>query len=160
MQIRSVVKAIVIHEDKILLNKCLHSSIGEHYGLPGGGQNIDETLMDAVRRECLEETGYTVEPERLLAVYELINTNKDFRRDYPEYVQRMVHLVLCRLADVPCARPSEIDIAQIGSEWIPLSELNAYTILPRISGAHLHEILSGELPFYLGVEYEDYPSVL
>ena len=54
--IRSTAKAIILHEGRILLNRCADSRNGIYYALPGGGQNQFEPLEDAVVRECLEET--------------------------------------------------------------------------------------------------------
>ena len=38
MSVRSTAKAIIIHNDKILLNKCYDKNNGHYYSLPGGGQ--------------------------------------------------------------------------------------------------------------------------
>ena len=53
MSIRSTVKAIIINDNKVLLNRCFDENNGYYYSLPGGGQNQYETLHDAIIRECL-----------------------------------------------------------------------------------------------------------
>ena len=55
MSIRNSAKAIVLHEGKILVNRC-SSRFGEYYALPGGGQRTGEMLQETVKRELLEET--------------------------------------------------------------------------------------------------------
>ncbi|WP_322172847.1 NUDIX hydrolase [Acutalibacter caecimuris] len=60
------VAGVVLREGKVLL--CRHT-YGKGRGLliiPGGYIERGEQPQDAVRRELLEETGLTVEPERLL----------------------------------------------------------------------------------------------
>ncbi len=37
--------------------------------LPGGVLEVDEPILDGVKREVREETGYDIEPERLTGVY-------------------------------------------------------------------------------------------
>ena len=95
--IRSTAKAIILHEGRILLNRCADSRNGTYYALPGGGQNQFEPLEDAVVRECLEETGYRVHPVRLIAVCEEIWNDAERRQKYPEYAHRMLHIFLCTL---------------------------------------------------------------
>ena len=89
MSIRSASKAIILHENKVLLNQSHREDFGEYFVLPGGGQNQYETMEEAVIRECLEETGYTVHPEALVAVHEEIYTNKAFRRDHPDHAHKI-----------------------------------------------------------------------
>lgn len=72
MSIRSTAKAVIINNDKILLNKCYDEYYGDYYSLPGGGQHTYETLQEAIVRECLEETGYKVKVVRFSALFEEI----------------------------------------------------------------------------------------
>ena len=84
MGIKNAAKALIINNGKILLNKC-QNSLGDaweaipngavYYDLPGGGQNQYETLTEAVKRECLEETGYTVDIKNILLHPKAINDN-------------------------------------------------------------------------------------
>ena len=78
MGIRCIVKAIIIEEGKVLLNRCHDDKFGDYFSLPGGGQLQYETLQEAVVRECLEETGYAVAPVRFAALCETIFTDEVF----------------------------------------------------------------------------------
>ena len=80
MGIRNDAKAIILDGNRILLNKCHAPQMGDYFSLPGGGQNQYETMEEAVVRECLEETGYTVVPEAFVALYEEIYTCEAVRR--------------------------------------------------------------------------------
>jgi len=54
--VRLSVKAIIVREGRLLVLKCRDQQ-GFWYVLPGGGQQVGETLDQALRRECLEELG-------------------------------------------------------------------------------------------------------
>ena len=116
---RNSAKAIVLHEGRILVNRCV-SRFGTYYALPGGGQKHGETLTEAVQRELLEEAGLSVRPMRLSAIYETVSTNR------PEGMNHKIYFVfLCALNDVRPVKPSHQDTFQMGTEWIPLSEIQA-----------------------------------
>jgi len=44
-------------------------SDNQRWGLPGGCQNLGETPIECVVRECREETGYDIRVTRLLGVF-------------------------------------------------------------------------------------------
>ena len=79
MSARNSAKAIVLHEGKILVNRCA-SRFGDYYALPGGGQQTGEMLSETVKRELLEETGYSVTPIRLSGIYSEWISLKDAHR--------------------------------------------------------------------------------
>ena len=54
---RISVRAVIIRNNNLLL---IHNQAIDTYVLPGGGVEDSETLEDALKREVLEETGYTV----------------------------------------------------------------------------------------------------
>lgn len=64
--IRPGVTAIVLAERGLLLHR---RSDNGRWGLPGGSVEFGEAVADAVVREVREETGYDVEPVRLVGVY-------------------------------------------------------------------------------------------
>lgn len=62
-------RAIIIDNNKIV---SMYREKGDrvYYTFPGGGKNEGETLEECVVREVIEEFGMTVEPIRLVYVYE------------------------------------------------------------------------------------------
>lgn len=54
IQTREAVRAIIIHAGKILL---MYSKKDQMVGTPGGGITFNESKLDALYRELLEETG-------------------------------------------------------------------------------------------------------
>lgn len=151
-KIRSTSKAIIVRDGKVLLNRCSDTRSGAYYTLPGGGQHQHETMTDAVVRECLEETGYTVCPERLAAVCEDICTDEAFQREWPDFSHRMLHIFYCSVADVPRVACSEQDKGQIESLWVSIEALPSLRILPELVGARFTDILNGTSPLYIGAQ--------
>jgi len=152
MSIRSTAKAIIINKDKVLLNKCFDKHNGEYYSLPGGGQQTFETLQEAVIRECLEETGYSVIPKRFVALCEEICENPKTIELYPEYIHKMYHIFLCELTDEIAKKPLEIDEMQISSEWIDIEELDKIRLLPNALNENIDKLIRSEIPMFLGSE--------
>jgi len=158
MSIRNTVKALIIKDNKILLNRCRDEKFGDYFSLPGGGQNKYETLHEAVVRECLEETGYHVKPVRLAALCETIFTNEESRKNHPNLAHRMYHVFICELLDSQQSTPTEKDAMQVGSEWVDISQLTATSdvrLFPMAVGENLQEILDGTAPVFLGSDYKD-----
>lgn len=65
--IRVSARAIVLHENAVLLNEFDN---GLYYNFPGGGIEESETAKQAVVREVLEETGLTVDAGDLVFALE------------------------------------------------------------------------------------------
>ena len=148
MAIRSSAKALILHDGKLLLNRCV-SRLGVYYALPGGGQHDGELLTEAVRREVMEETGLTVEPMRLSAIFESVTENRDGYLN----AHKMYFVFLCRyLSDVPGKVPSEKDTYQTGSEWLTIEEACRASLFPRVIRDNLPALLDYGETLYLGSE--------
>ncbi|MFA6474657.1 MAG: NUDIX domain-containing protein [Patescibacteria group bacterium] len=77
-----VVDALMIKESKILLVKRAdHLRAGGKWAIPGGYVERDETTLEAIMREVLEETGYTSEIAELLTVLDTPNRAGDDRQN-------------------------------------------------------------------------------
>ena len=153
MNVRSTVKAIVLHEGGVLLNRCRDANNGEYYSLPGGGQEQYETLAEAIHRECLEETGYSVEPIRFCALMEEICLDPVIREQYAQYAHKMLHIFVCQLTTTERMEPTETDDLQIAIEWVPLNDVPNLNLLPKEVRAAFPKLISGETPQFLGSVY-------
>ncbi|NTU98513.1 NUDIX domain-containing protein [Candidatus Falkowbacteria bacterium] len=60
---RPSVYAVIVNEGRILM---LNTKSNGKYFFPGGGQNIGETLPEALRREVREEVGLEIEIGKLI----------------------------------------------------------------------------------------------
>lgn len=143
---RNSAKAIVLHGGRVLLNRCV-SRFGDYYALPGGGQEQGETLLEAVRREVMEEAGLSVRPMRLSAICEIISENR------PEGLNHKIYFVfLCALDDARPVPPSNRDSYQTGVEWVPLSEVRKVNLFPRAVRDNIMELVGYGETLYLGSE--------
>jgi len=85
------VRAVVFKADRILLVKEPDEA---GWSVPGGWADVGESPSEAAARETLEESGYRVEPVKLLAAYD-----RD-RRGHPPMVYHVYKLVyLCEILD-------------------------------------------------------------
>lgn len=148
MAIRCSAKALILHDGKLLLNRCV-SRLGVYYALPGGGQHDGELLTEAVRREVMEETGLTVEPMRLSAIFESVTEGHDGHLN----AHKMYFIFLCRYKDeVPEKVPSERDTYQTGTQWLTVEEACRASLFPRVIRDNLPALLEYGETLYLGSE--------
>lgn len=153
MSIRSTSKAIVIDDNKILLNKCSDQYNGIYYSLVGGGQNTFEVMTDACKREVLEETGYKVKVDKFVGICELICEDEEFRQKRPDYAHKMYHIFLCSLENKTKSQPTEKDAHQISTEWISLKDIKSIRILPKCVGENLIDMINSDGAKYIGSSF-------
>ena len=145
MSVRSTCKAIVIHEGKVLLNRCHDAHNGEYYSLPGGGQETEEFL-----REVREETGYTVIPEMFVGIGEEICDDPVVHEKWPDYIHKMYHIYRCSLdTDVPRIEPTEVDDMQDDCQWVDLERIHEVALLPQMVKDKWDEMVNGQHPVFL-----------
>ncbi len=151
MAIRNSAKAIVIDQGRVLLNRCT-SRFGEYYALPGGGQNPGETLIEAVKRELLEETGYRVKPMRLSGIYERVADRPG--ADGEDICHKLYFIFLCKLADPRPLRPTEHDRFQIGLEWVNIRDVRTSNLFPHAIRDNFNALIGSGETIYIGSEKE------
>ncbi|HEY8715318.1 MAG TPA: NUDIX hydrolase [Candidatus Acidoferrum sp.] len=73
------VGAVIIDSGRVALVKRGHDPFIGEWSIPGGALELGESVVDAVRREVLEETTLDVEPIALLNVYDRVILDNDER---------------------------------------------------------------------------------
>ncbi len=142
-KIRNSAKALIIKDGKMLAAK-INDNGDIFYIMPGGGQESEETLEEAVRREVKEEFGLIVEPKTLEFVIEGV-TGESFHR---------VDLVfLCEyIKEIPDAEITG-DYNQIGFDWLPIENLMNEPLYPsRLRKQIMNLYNDEETVVYLGNE--------
>lgn len=146
-QTRNATRAIIVREEHILLLSKLKGR--QSYALPGGAQDVGETLHQALQRECLEEIGTEVEVHRLLHVadyFKLKATSDDVFRHQIEF------LFYCSVAEEyqPIMGPHP-DKGQNAVVWMAIKDLPDINLSPRYYARLLADPLLQNDPLYLGL---------
>jgi len=138
-QIRPSAKAVIIQNGKLLAIK-LNDGKEEWYILPGGGQNSEEMLPQAVEREVREEAGIEVQCRDLLFVIEGVHGESFHRIDL---------VFLCDYLGEAKNAALHNDTNQIGFDWLDLSVLNRLPLYPS-------KLRRPIMNFYEGKKYAKY----
>lgn len=135
-------KAIIIEDGMLLTIRKRDAKGHSRYFLPGGRQNYGESLTDTIRRECMEELGAQVEPERLALIWEL--------RDGALQMNECVFL--CHLESRPdSSRANGLDWGQDAWAWLYVDSLADQEISPPCLAECLNADGSVDGLCYLGV---------
>lgn len=150
--IRCSSKALLIRGDEILLNCCMHSDGTPYYDLPGGGQEPFEAMEEALIREVLEETGFTLQIDRFAAIAEEIYDDPALRTAYPQYCHRILHIFVAHAGEQRHA-PVDRDFQMQGSRWFSIDEADTLPVLPAALRGRIREVISTGKTLYLGTQH-------
>lgn len=70
------VGVVVWHDERVLLIKRGKPPRAGHWSLPGGAQQLGETLAEAAKREVREETGIDIELGDIIATLDMIDRDQ------------------------------------------------------------------------------------
>ena len=147
--VRTSAKAIIIRHGNLLLIQAQDRQ-GPWYVLPGGGQRPGETLVAALQRECHEEAGVQVRVGRLRFIREYIGMNHEYKATDSD-AHQIDFMFECSLLDGADPVLGTLpDTRQEGVAWIPLNQLSAVRIYPKILAHLLMETRAVQGPVYLG----------
>ena len=119
-------RAVVLAADGVLV---VRDPTGVHI-LPGGRRQAGETLEQTVRREVLEETGWVIDPPRLLGVKHFRHVGPKpagYRYLYPDFFQ-VVYGAQAHRFD-PGSR--ETNGSELGAEFKPTAEVQRLPPIPK-----------------------------
>ncbi len=150
-EIRNSAKALIIRDGKMAAIK-IRDGGEEWYIMPGGGQESEETLQEAVCREVAEELGIHVRCKELLFVVEGVHGERFHRVDlvfHCEFINEIPHAVL------------QNDTNQVGVEWLDISALNLQPLYPSKLRRQIMNFYDGK-PYkvYLGNEEAGDPEYI
>ena len=149
-RIRNSAKALIIRDGKMAAVK-LEDSDGASYIMPGGGQETEELLPDAVSREVSEELGLRVRAKELVFVVEGLHGESFHRVDL---------VFLCEVLGEIENAVLHSDTNQVGVEWLDLAALNTAPLYPSKLRRQIMNLYEGK-PYkvYLGNEEAGDPEV-
>jgi 8-oxo-dGTP diphosphatase len=125
---RQAARAIVIHDDKVLL-MYREKNGKSYYSIPGGKVEGSEDLEQTVEREINEETSIKVRVEKLLGSFE------------DEKKGKAQHIFLCSYIEgSPSLKSDSVERGMMNEnpnnlfkpEWVPTSKIPELTIKPTV----------------------------
>ncbi len=108
----TTVAAVIHHQGKFLLVEELDNG-KRVFNQPAGHLEANENLINALKREVLEETGLTVEPNFLSGIYYY------YREDIQLHFLRFCFVI--ELSDFYLSKPQDDDI--IATHWLTLKQV-------------------------------------
>ncbi|WP_417828632.1 NUDIX hydrolase [Thalassospira sp.] len=131
------VGAVVWHQGHVLLiQRGKEPNIGS-WSLPGGAQELGETVREAVCREVLEETGVTISSPILVDVVDLISSTVNHKVEYHytliDFVAEALTLEITPGGDAADAK------------WVNVKDINKYALWTKTVKviAKSRDVLSG-----------------
>ena len=113
------VGAVIVQAGKALVVKRAHDPRKGEWSLPGGRVELGESLVDAARREMLEETGLAVEVGQIIEVFDRIHRHQGAVRYHFVIVDFLCTVVGGSL----CAGDDADDVA-----WVDGAEAERYGV--------------------------------
>ena len=149
-KIRNAAKALIVRDDQMLAVK-ISDGKEEWYIMPGGGQEAEELLPEAVCREVAEEMGVQVDVQDLVFVVEGLHGEAFHRVDLVflcEYKGRIEDAIL------------QGDTNQTGYEWLDIKTLNTAPLYPSKLRRQIMNLHAGKkYSVYLGNEEIGDPEI-
>ncbi len=152
--IRNAVRALIVRDSRLLALRKTGGGRGERFALPGGAQELGESLTQTLHRECIEEIGTAVNVGAMVQVadfFKLRDTRPPTRRHVVEFLFR------CEVpADYQPHNGERPDKYQVDVVWVPLNDVDGLNLLPAFlaTGIRQRSAVTANRSLYLGA-FED-----
>ncbi len=148
--IRNSAKALIIRDGKMAAIK-IRDAGEEWYIMPGGGQESEELLEEAVCREVAEELGLRVACRELLFVVEGVHGERFHRVDLVFHCEMLGEIERPELHG---------DTNQVGVDWLDIATLHVQPLYPSRLRRQIMNFYQGKPHrVYLGNEEAGDPEV-
>ena len=120
------VRCVLLHKEAVLI---VHSTDGTYHILPGGRREDNESVKETLRREVLEEAGWTIKEESLLGFmhfHHLSPKPEGYTYPYPDFFQ----LVFKAQAETHLPHRRELGDWEQDSGFHPYAELAELDLSP------------------------------
>jgi ADP-ribose pyrophosphatase YjhB (NUDIX family) len=138
--------ALVLDDDRLLLVNHREPGAYDFWLPPGGRLEGSESILDCARREAFEETGLTVEPERILYVQEFVEPGYHFCKFF----------ILCKgfSGELTLANRDADESWLVGAAFFSQQEMQGMEVLPPVlKGRFWADLAAGNRQtLYLGLE--------
>lgn len=119
------VGVVIWRDDKVLLVKRRNPPRQDEWGLPGGMQQLGETIMQAAVREAREETDLDITPLGVITAIDAVSRDK---QDQIEYHYTIIEVAAESREGKAIAKS---DAAEV--RWAALEELDELCAWPEVS---------------------------
>jgi 8-oxo-dGTP diphosphatase len=114
------VGALIFEDRNILLVERGKEPLKGYWSIPGGIVETGEKLIEATRREVMEETGLDVEPYSMFEIFERLIPDAEGK---PEYHYVLIDYLCRRIGGEPVAAS---DVSRV--EWVAEQNLGEYRL--------------------------------
>ena len=114
------VGALIFEDGRILLVERGKEPLKGFWSIPGGIVETGEKLIEATRREVVEETGLDVEPYSMFEIFERMIPDAEGK---PEYHYVLIDYLCRRIGGKPVAAS---DVSRV--EWVAEQDLREYRL--------------------------------
>ena len=147
-EIRNAARAVIIRDRQILLLRKEGGGRPERFALPGGAQDLGETLIEAINRECLEEIGTPIDVGELIRVSDFF---KQRDTDPPTLRHVVEFLFRCKVpADYLPRNGDKPDKHQVEVVWADLDKLAEMPLFPHFLADCILNLGNPDRTLYLG----------
>lgn len=125
--IENIARALVVHDEKLLVTRCLKKDGGfSHAFLPGGHVEHGETVETTLKREFKEEMGIET-----IVVGDYVATQENFYGKEENRAHEFNYIFLAKFDGMNSKVPMKSIESHIAFAWCPINDLKSVDLKPE-----------------------------